>query len=404
MRIVIASPILPYPGVPHAGGEFLLRHIQALMNDHEVALLVPRKSLFPQDESVLPLIPCPTYMIDATGPKGRVGRITEFVRMTANPTSIFRDFWTYVDANPAARTVARNADLIELQWFEMATTAVSLRQRGVSQPLFGFYHDVMSQRLERQFRSARGPSRRLLKGLRWLIVRRRERRVVKILTMNIFLSEKDADLLRSSATDSKRIVVLNPPLDEPDMPDRLPDLQQRRPIALFVASFGRVENDDSARWFLAEIWPSVHAAYPEARLVLAGGGMSPELRHLVDSTPGASSTGYLPSLAATYRSARVAVSPVTRGAGVKFKSIVPMLWGVPVIATTIGAEGIERDLFLAVEDRPSAFAEALTRAIEKPSSFDELRRKAWFESRRIYAGSSYLETVRRIYAGKHAFS
>jgi len=404
MRIVIASPVLPYPSVPHAGGQLLLRHIQALINDHEASLLVPRESLFPQDEAVLPLIPCATYMISASPPKSPARRITDFLRLTADPSSIFRQFWNYVDADPAAQAVVKNADLIELQWFEMAATAVFLRRRGVSQPIFGFYHDVMSQKLAREFVNAKGLFRRLLKGLRLLIVRRRERLVVKQLTMNIFLSDKDADLLRPSARDTKRVVVLNPPLDEPDMPDRLPDLQERQPIALFVASFGRKENDESARWLLRRVWPSVHAAYPEARLVLAGGGMTGELQHLVDSTPGASATGYLSSLAPMYRSARVAVSPVTRGAGVKFKSIIPMLWGLPVISTRIGAEGIERDLFLAVEDSPLTFAEALIRALDKPSSFEGLRCKAWVEAKRTYAGSGYLAAISRIYTDKHVFN
>jgi len=112
---------------------------------------VPRESLFPQDEAVLPLIPCATYMISASPPKSPARRITDFLRLTADPSSIFRQFWNYVDADPAAQAVVKNADLIELQWFEMAATAVFLRRRGVSQPIFGFYHDVMSQKLAREF-------------------------------------------------------------------------------------------------------------------------------------------------------------------------------------------------------------------------------------------------------------
>jgi glycosyltransferase involved in cell wall biosynthesis len=397
VHIVIAAPVLPYPGVPHAGGELLLRHIGALMADHAVTLLVPRKSIMPHDPSAMASLPCPTYLIDVGEPAGGFRRLARFVQRVLLPLSLFYGFWAGVSRDPAARAALRRADLIELQWFEMVITAAELRRERESRPIFGFYHDVASQKLEREFRSGKGLVRRLLRGVRWRLTRRLEHRTVELVTMNLCLSPKDADLLRARGADPERLAVLDPPLDEPDMPTAPPDLRLRRPVALFVAAFGRVENDEAARWLLNQVWPAVRARRPEARLLLAGGGMSDPLLELVQRTPGVAATGYLPSLSIAYQRARVALSPVRRGAGIKFKSIIPMLWGVPVIATRVGAEGVTPEWFLAIEDEPAAFAAALAAALTEPSAAEGLRRRALVETQRRYGGADYRKAIARIY-------
>ena len=41
MKIVAVAPYVPYEGIPHAGGAYLLHHLQVLAVDHEVTLFVP---------------------------------------------------------------------------------------------------------------------------------------------------------------------------------------------------------------------------------------------------------------------------------------------------------------------------------------------------------------------------
>lgn len=401
MRIVIAAPVPTYPGVPHAGGELLLRHIRALLGKHQVTLLIPRPSITTNEEAALRLLPCTTYLIDSDRMQDRSSKITKYLRQKLIPVEAFSGFWHGVSANPEADKACKNADLIELQWFEMIVTAMEIRGRGYLAPISGIYHDVVSQRMWRDFLRAKGTPRRAVRRARWWLTLRLERRMVNVLAVSFCLSEKDADLLRPWARNPERIIVLNPPLTEPDMPMIAPELSQRQPIALLVAQFSRPENDEAARWLLADIWPKVRAKNPKFQLVLAGGGMSDALTAVVDTTPGVTATGYLPSLTPIYQSARVALSPILRGAGVKFKSIVPMLWGIPVIATEIGAEGINRELFFAIEDDPTVYAAAVTRALAEPPVADESRNKTLKETSSIYGEIGYRETIERVYGDQH---
>jgi glycosyltransferase involved in cell wall biosynthesis len=402
MHVLIASPVIAYPGVSHAGGEFLLRHIQALSVDHEVTLLVPRHTLFPQDEAKLPLAPCKTLIIDNTPSRLWPWTTTRFLRMLVDPTSLFSSFWSRVLRNPDARRAVDGADIIELQWFEMARTAKSIRRMGFKRPIFGFYHDVMSQRLAREFCSEGRGAHRLVKAIRIAIVRYSERNTARVLTMNVCLNDKDARILVSRGVPPLHLAVVNPPLDDAEMPVVIPDLSIREPIALFVGQFGRKENDQAARWFLREVWPDIYRCDKSFRIVLAGGGVSPGLLEIIDTTPGASATGYMPSLAPAYKSARVVVVPLLSGAGVKFKSITPMLWGIPVVATSVGAEGIPPELFFAIEDRAATFAKYVTSGLAQPSSCETLRQRSFLKCRSIYTQEAYLKATRELSAIGHA--
>jgi glycosyltransferase involved in cell wall biosynthesis len=71
--------------------------------------------------------------------------------------------------------------------------------------------------------------------------------------------------------------------------------------------------------------------------------------------------GFVPDLADFYRRVRVAIAPLRFGAGVKLKTVEALQYGVPVVATTVGAEGLEAlpgDV-IAVHDDPAGFAAAV---------------------------------------------
>ena len=101
------------------------------------------------------------------------------------------------------------------------------------------------------------------------------------------------------------------------------------------------------------------ATVPNARLVLAGRG-SEEL-----TGPNVSSLGYVLDLNDVYANARVAIAPLRSGAGTRLKILEGLAHGVPVVSTSIGAEGLaleaDRDFVLA--DSPEAFASAVVRLL-----------------------------------------
>ena len=174
--------------------------------------------------------------------------------------------------------------------------------------------------------------------------------MVRALDEVLVFSAKDVELLGSPA--SARVV--RPPLH--DGTGVTSTCRPRRAPApsIVVSYLARDENDKAARWIVDEVWPAVTARVPGARLRLVGGGATDTLQHAVEGVERVELAGFVDDLAAEYAAAAVALVPVLQGAGVKFKTIEALLHGVPVVTTTVGAEGVGPDrLFAAMGDTPT---------------------------------------------------
>ena len=89
--------------------------------------------------------------------------------------------------------------------------------------------------------------------------------------------------------------------------------------------------------------------------------------------------------------------PLLNGAGVKFKTIDAMMWGIPAVTTSVGAEGIEgADLLHAVVDDPDAFADAVISALRGAGEDTAIAARAWAVS--VYGLDAFRDRLRGVYA------
>jgi GT2 family glycosyltransferase/ubiquinone/menaquinone biosynthesis C-methylase UbiE len=139
---------------------------------------------------------------------------------------------------------------------------------------------------------------------------------------------------------------------------------QRTPVQghkiIFVAGFGHPPNTDAAVWFVKDIFPLIKAQYPEVELYLIGSNPTEQVLQLKSNSIYV--TGYVTDedLAAHYASARVAVVPLRFGAGVKNKVVEAMAYGVPLITTEVGVQGlIAADEIIPVTSDETQFADAV---------------------------------------------
>jgi 2-polyprenyl-3-methyl-5-hydroxy-6-metoxy-1,4-benzoquinol methylase len=105
---------------------------------------------------------------------------------------------------------------------------------------------------------------------------------------------------------------------------------------IFLANFDNLANRDATNWFCDEIWPRIRKLMPEAKLHLAGNNFPAEF----GKRPGIQVLGYVADLGSTLEKYRVFVSPIRFGTGIKTKNLTALGNGIPLITTTIGAEGM----------------------------------------------------------------
>ena len=162
-------------------------------------------------------------------------------------------------------------------------------------------------------------------------------------------------------------------------------------------------NADGLRWFVSEVLPRVKAVLPWVRVRVTGGKVPAEVRALGD--PNVVFEGEVANLALYYDALRVAVAPIRFGAGVKLKTVQALQHGVPIVSTTIGAEGIDTAGLPAIDvaDAPEAFAKLLTTLLMDESVW-EARRAAiaqllqrWREGS---SGVSWADVMTSVWTGR----
>lgn len=120
-----------------------------------------------------------------------------------------------------------------------------------------------------------------------------------------------------------------------------PDDQVRSgpPTFFHLGSMDWLPNEEGIRWLLDTVWPKVLLKRPNAKLHLAGNKMPADL--MAREQKGVTIKGRIKSAMDYMRSRQVMVVPLFSAGGMRVKIIEGMALGKVVIATPIGAEGID---------------------------------------------------------------
>lgn len=221
-----------------------------------------------------------------------------------------------------------------------------------------FGHDLHFMRLRRQ-RQATGDDRF---GVEADAIECVERDLWNRCDVVFYPSEEEAVQVRSMAPNVQAMAVPLFCFRQPEGTAAL-DLAKRHDI-LFVAGFGHPPNVDAACWLIEKVLPLVHAHLPQVQLRLVGSNPTEEVVALAGEK--VQVLGYVDdqTLASMYRSSRVVVAPLRFGAGVKLKVLEAMANGVPVVTTSVGAQGLPGlDEVVPVSDDPERIADALVQLL-----------------------------------------
>ncbi len=145
----------------------------------------------------------------------------------------------------------------------------------------------------------------------------------------------------------------------------------RRDI-LFVGGFEHPPNVDAVTYLVREVMPHVWLRRDDVTITIVGGGAPSEVEELADSR--VDIRGWVADLQPLLDSARAMVVPVRYGAGMKGKITQGLAAGLPVVTTTVGAEGLDgRDgENMLIADHAEALAERIVRVIEDDALWGSL--------------------------------
>jgi len=135
----------------------------------------------------------------------------------------------------------------------------------------------------------------------------------------------------------------------------------KEPIILMTGYMQDPANEDSVKWFFNHIWPELREKHPEAKFYIVGADPSWRIKKTVKKDPRVVVTGLVKDIRPYRNRARVLVSPVRLGSGLRTKVLEAMASGLPVVSTSLGMEGIEAQTGVncLVADTPELFTQSV---------------------------------------------
>lgn len=161
-------------------------------------------------------------------------------------------------------------------------------------------------------------------------------------------------------------------------------------LAFHLGAMDWEPNVRGVKWLLDEVWPLVRLEVPEARLQLAGKAFPADFPVPAEEM-GIHILGEVAEAKSLFGSGGVMLIPLLSGSGMRIKAIEGAAACLPVVSTSIGAEGLSPAPPFQIADDPEAFARAIIADMQSPAEASARGRKAraWAEAhysnRRIVA-------------------
>jgi O-antigen biosynthesis protein len=267
----------------------------------------------------------------------------------------------------------QRVDVLQLEYTMLGQYAGEYRRI----PCLLFEHDVFFQSLGRGIRRENKFRNKLEYFVEYLRVLHYETRLLPRMNRVQMCSLENADYLKGFVP--KLGPVMDSHLRAGIRTAQYPfALAPRTPrTMLFVGSFRHLPNQEALGWFVDHILPRVVAADPEARLVIVGSEPPPSLSFL-NANPHIQLTGFVDDIRDPLRDYAVFVCPILSGSGIRVKLLEAFAAGIPVVSTSIGAEGLtsQSGVICELADTADGFAAAILKLFRNQDYSRELATRA----------------------------
>ena len=173
-----------------------------------------------------------------------------------------------------------------------------------------------------------------------------------------------------------------------------PSPDRNRHIIVFVGRMDYFPNIDGILYFTRKIYPLIKQSVADVSLKIVGSNPIPAVRDLA-GVEGVTVTGHVPDVRPYLSNASVAVAPLRIARGTQNKILESMAMGIPVVATSQAAKGVQAvaGRHLVVADNPELFATQLIRLLNNPNLGSDLSLAARHQIETVHSWPASMEIL-----------
>ena len=197
-----------------------------------------------------------------------------------------------------------------------------------------------------------------------------EKILVNLCDITTAVSCVDADYYRAISDNPSRVHIFSNVIDSEDYKNtniQILAKGERQPTIFLGGTFGHVHSpmDTATRWVLECVLPLVVKEIPEIRLLIVGRDSDVGFGHIKDNK--IQVTGKVHSVLPYLLNSDVAIVPLKFESGTRFKILEAGICGVPIVSTSLGAEGLEvvDGESILIADDAENFARAIIKCINE---------------------------------------
>ncbi len=175
---------------------------------------------------------------------------------------------------------------------------------------------------------------------------------------------------------------------------------------MFLGFFGHWPNIEAVEWYLRDIHPLVQQEIPGYKFYIVGSGDVSDIRRISKGDKSVVITGMVDSVVPYILKAKVCVSPLISGAGIRGKQNQYSILGRPSVTTSTGNNGLEykHEDSVLIADNAKNFAESIIRLLSDDELYLKLQRNSQNIAAACYTWPSHIKKLTTIYQQHDTYS
>lgn len=375
MNVLMISPQVPYPLV---GGAKIVTY-NTIKYLSQLGINLTLLSIADNCSKNIPELEkyCRVSLVPVKTSNSKLGIIRSF--FSSIPYTISKYISRAVLTELDRLILSNRFDLVHIEHLHMAYCGQYVASK-YSLPVLLRFHNVESVILRRYLNFEKDPFRQLFIRFQYERLYNYEKKIIKYFDKCIMISERDKEIVEIINPQVK-VTAINPGMDIIS--------SKRQPVQpheiLFVGTMDWLPNEDAMLWFTNLVFPLIQQEIKDIKLVLVGSNPSFKIRSLSSGTT-ITVQGKVRDVRPYHERASVFIVPLRSGSGIRIKIIEALLMKVPVVSTTIGAEGmgLKNEKHIRIADDEVSFAQAVVSFLSEPGYAKRVSQRGYVFARENY--------------------